>query len=223
MDEKRERDVQLRQLDANESKREDGRGHRPEGGVRAAARDLGINESSARRAVKINSITAEAKARAIEYGIDTQSALERIARGGDRRSDQWDGTDPSTRTQAATKPGRSPARNRRQDAAEAVETGSVRGVGMMQVRGMGVCETLARVAAGDRRRPGDRRRVGRYLRRLPDAGSSDRRTLTVSGASMPTRTCWPFTSSTRIFTSSPITSDSPILLVSISMSPSIAC
>lgn len=106
MDEKREKaTLQSAQVEPNESKREDGRGHRErdkvrhldavsdkpckggrgkEGGIRAASRDLGINESSARRAVKISSITAEAKARAIEYGIDTQTALERIARADDQ-------------------------------------------------------------------------------------------------------------------------------------------
>ena len=59
-------------------------GGRPEGGVRAAARDLNINRDKARRATKIASISDEAKAKAAEYGIETQTALERIAKADDQ-------------------------------------------------------------------------------------------------------------------------------------------
>jgi hypothetical protein len=56
-------------------------GGRPEGGVRAAARELGIQKSEAHRAVKIASMAPEAKKAAKEAGLDNnQSALERIAR-----------------------------------------------------------------------------------------------------------------------------------------------
>ena len=49
-----------------ESKREDGRGHRPQGGINAATREFGIDRTQAQRAVKIASITDEAKAAARE-------------------------------------------------------------------------------------------------------------------------------------------------------------
>ena len=51
-----------------------GRGH--EGGMAAATRELGIDRTQARRAVKIAAITPEAKAATREVGIaDNQSAL----------------------------------------------------------------------------------------------------------------------------------------------------
>jgi ParB family chromosome partitioning protein len=46
------RQVQSAQIGPIESKREDGRGHRHENGVKAAARDLGIERHEAQRAVK---------------------------------------------------------------------------------------------------------------------------------------------------------------------------
>ena len=42
-------DLQSAQVAPNETKREDGRGHRHEGGVRKASRDLGIDRDDARR------------------------------------------------------------------------------------------------------------------------------------------------------------------------------
>lgn len=45
-------------------------GGRPEGGVRAAARDLGIERSDARRAVEVASLSDEAKQAARETGMD---------------------------------------------------------------------------------------------------------------------------------------------------------
>lgn len=51
-------------------------GGRPEGGVRAAARDLGVNEVDARRAVTVASLSEEAKEAAREVGLDdNRSAL----------------------------------------------------------------------------------------------------------------------------------------------------
>jgi len=55
-------------------------GGRPEGGVRAAARELGVNREEARRAVRIASIAPEAREAAREAGLDDdQSALLRVA------------------------------------------------------------------------------------------------------------------------------------------------
>ena len=73
--------VQSRQVGANESKREDGRGHRRESGAKAAARELGIKEQEVRRAKKIASISPEAKAAIREAPSirNNQSALLKIA------------------------------------------------------------------------------------------------------------------------------------------------
>ncbi|MGU3494233.1 ParB/RepB/Spo0J family partition protein [Xanthobacteraceae bacterium A53D] len=46
------------------------RGGRPEGGTRAAARELGLSEADARRATKVASLCEEAKATAREAGLD---------------------------------------------------------------------------------------------------------------------------------------------------------
>lgn len=77
-----ERQVQLRQVDADKksSKRNDGRGHRKEGGRRAAAREINVSEPQARRAQKIASISPHAKQAAADAGLDdNQSALLRVA------------------------------------------------------------------------------------------------------------------------------------------------
>ena len=51
-------------------------GGRPEGGVRAAARELGVDEDDARRAVKVDSLSPEAKQAARDAGLDgNRSAL----------------------------------------------------------------------------------------------------------------------------------------------------
>lgn len=72
--------VQSAQVEPVESRRGDGRGHRPEGGVRAAARTLGVNRNEARRAVRIAGIAPEAKEAARKAGLDdNQSALLKIA------------------------------------------------------------------------------------------------------------------------------------------------
>lgn len=55
-------------------------GGRPESGIRAAARELGIERTDAQRSIKIDSITPEAKEAAREAGIDkNQSKLLAVA------------------------------------------------------------------------------------------------------------------------------------------------
>jgi ParB-like chromosome segregation protein Spo0J len=55
-------------------------GGRPEGGTRAAARELGVNREEARRAVRIASIAPEAREAAREAGLDdNQSVLLTVA------------------------------------------------------------------------------------------------------------------------------------------------
>lgn len=56
-------------------------GGRPEGGVKAVARELGVERNEAQRAVKIASITSEAKEAARDAGLDdNQSALLKVAK-----------------------------------------------------------------------------------------------------------------------------------------------
>ncbi|MDX3976156.1 ParB/RepB/Spo0J family partition protein [Shinella sp.] len=71
---KREQDAAvLRQVDAKPG--------RPEGGVRAAARELKISEADARRAVIVAGLSTEAKAAAVESGLaDNRTALLEAAR-----------------------------------------------------------------------------------------------------------------------------------------------
>jgi ParB family chromosome partitioning protein len=54
-------------------------GHRPQGGINAAARELGIERKEAQRSIKIASISEEAKMAADEAGLDTQKARLAIA------------------------------------------------------------------------------------------------------------------------------------------------
>lgn len=71
---------QSRQSDANESKRADKRGHRKQSGTRKAARELGVTEPDARRALKVASLTDDAKDAAVETGLDdNRSALLKAA------------------------------------------------------------------------------------------------------------------------------------------------
>ncbi len=58
---KKQADLQSPQVEAIESKRSDGRGHRPESGTNRAARELGIEEEDARRATKVAGLSGEAK------------------------------------------------------------------------------------------------------------------------------------------------------------------
>jgi hypothetical protein len=62
-------EAHARQPDANENRRADGRGHRPEGGNRLAARSLGLSEPDVRRAVKVASLSDEAKQAARDAGL----------------------------------------------------------------------------------------------------------------------------------------------------------
>lgn len=53
-----------------------GLGHRPEGGINAAARELGVDKDDAHRAVRVASLSEEAKDAARETGLDNnRSAL----------------------------------------------------------------------------------------------------------------------------------------------------
>src|SRR5262245_3758050 len=56
-------------------------GGRPEGGLSAASREIGVNRKAAERSEKINSLSPEAKAAAVELGLDdNQSALLEAAK-----------------------------------------------------------------------------------------------------------------------------------------------
>lgn len=69
-------EIQSAQLAPIESKREDGRGHRAESGINRAAREIGVERTSAQRAIKVAGLTAEAKKAAREEGLDNnRSAL----------------------------------------------------------------------------------------------------------------------------------------------------
>jgi ParB-like chromosome segregation protein Spo0J len=85
---------QSSQVETIESRRDDGatvhkvssqvatkpQGGRPESGIRAAARELGVGKDEAHRAVKIDGITPAAKEAAYEAGLDrNQSALLKVA------------------------------------------------------------------------------------------------------------------------------------------------
>jgi ParB/RepB/Spo0J family partition protein len=56
---------------------------RPESGINAAVRELGIDRTEAQRAVKIASITPEAREAAKAAGLNSQAALLKIASYGD--------------------------------------------------------------------------------------------------------------------------------------------
>jgi ParB-like chromosome segregation protein Spo0J len=58
-----------------ESKRSDGKGHRPESGINAAARELGITRQDAQRAVQVASLSDEAKTAARETGLDDNRSV----------------------------------------------------------------------------------------------------------------------------------------------------
>ena len=62
--------LQLAQLAPIESTRADGKGHRHESGVRAAARVLGLERTDVQRAIKVASRAPEAKAACTEAGLD---------------------------------------------------------------------------------------------------------------------------------------------------------
>lgn len=63
------------------------KGGRPEGGVRAAWRELGVNREDARRAVKVASLSDEAKKAAVDHGLDdNRSALLAAAKENDPKA-----------------------------------------------------------------------------------------------------------------------------------------
>jgi ParB/RepB/Spo0J family partition protein len=73
--------VQSAQVAQNESKRADGRGHRAEGGVSSAAREIGVERTTAERSKTIAALSDEAKEAARDVGLgDNQTALLAVAR-----------------------------------------------------------------------------------------------------------------------------------------------
>jgi ParB-like chromosome segregation protein Spo0J len=78
---KREAELHSAQVAQNESKREDGRGHRHESGDALAARNLGVTRDKVRRAKIITALPEETKQAARDAGLDdNQSALLRAAK-----------------------------------------------------------------------------------------------------------------------------------------------
>ncbi|MBK5958089.1 hypothetical protein CCR97_08140 [Rhodoplanes elegans] len=72
--------VQSFQSETIESKRVDGKGHRQEGGVNAAARDLGVSKADAHRAMKVSTLSESAKQAARDVGLDNnRTALLKAA------------------------------------------------------------------------------------------------------------------------------------------------
>lgn len=69
--------IRLRQTtSASVSRQVDAKPGRPEGGVRAASRELGVSDADARRAIQVDSLSALAKQTAVEKGLsDNRSAL----------------------------------------------------------------------------------------------------------------------------------------------------
>lgn len=58
------------QIETFDSKRSDGKGHRPKSGINAASVELGLSQADAHRAVKVASLSPEAKATAARLGLD---------------------------------------------------------------------------------------------------------------------------------------------------------
>jgi ParB-like chromosome segregation protein Spo0J len=83
-------ELQSRQSDAIEkSKRQDGRGHRKESGTRKAAREIGVSEPDARRAVQVASLSDEAKEAARAVGLDdNRSALLEAAKAPKEKQEE---------------------------------------------------------------------------------------------------------------------------------------
>jgi ParB-like chromosome segregation protein Spo0J len=81
VEQKRNAELHSAQVAQNESKREDGRGHRHEGGDALAARDLGVTRDKVRRAKIITALVEETKQAARDAGLDdNQSALLKAAK-----------------------------------------------------------------------------------------------------------------------------------------------
>jgi hypothetical protein len=80
-EQKRNAELHSAQVAQNESKRQDGRGHRHEGGDALAARDLGLTRDKVRRAKIITALAEETKQAARDAGLDdNQSALLKAAK-----------------------------------------------------------------------------------------------------------------------------------------------
>lgn len=80
---KRDSNPQNLQVAKIESKRADGKGHRPEGGVDTAARELGLESTEAHRLVSIGGLSEAARDAARAAGLDNnQTALLAAARDG---------------------------------------------------------------------------------------------------------------------------------------------
>lgn len=75
--------IELRKIQReNEFCAESAQKGRPEGGVRAAARDLGLAETTAREDTRINTLSDDAKEAAVEVGLDdNRTALLAASRG----------------------------------------------------------------------------------------------------------------------------------------------
>jgi ParB family chromosome partitioning protein len=59
---------QSAQTEPIESKRVDGKGHRPQSGINSASRELGIDRTDLQRAIKVASLSDEAKEAARDIG-----------------------------------------------------------------------------------------------------------------------------------------------------------
>jgi ParB-like chromosome segregation protein Spo0J len=78
------------------------KGGRPAGGVRAAARDLGVDRDAANRAIKVASLSDEAKVAAREHGLDdNRTALLEAARETEPAAQVAAIVERATRTHAA--------------------------------------------------------------------------------------------------------------------------
>jgi ParB-like chromosome segregation protein Spo0J len=72
------RDLQSAQVDPIESKRSDGRGHRPRSGINEAARQLGIDRRAVQRALKIASLKQQIRDQAREEGWSQTKLLHTV-------------------------------------------------------------------------------------------------------------------------------------------------
>jgi ParB-like chromosome segregation protein Spo0J len=81
-----EASLQLAQIGPIETKRKDGKGHRKQGGSRAAERELGVNHAEAGRDAKIADLPTTVKKAAQKAGVKTQTDLLKIARAGDEEA-----------------------------------------------------------------------------------------------------------------------------------------
>lgn len=76
-----ERKLQSAQVEPNESKRTDGRGHRKAGGEREASRQLNLSRGEVQRSKKVAALAPEAKQAARDAGLDdNRSAMLAAAR-----------------------------------------------------------------------------------------------------------------------------------------------